>query len=169
MKAEKVVLRQSLKKIRFEMTDADRTVKSRQIVERLKDFMDWSQVRSLHYYEPIRRLQEVDISPFITYLEDNYSDLALFTPRVIGNEWDLVSVRGGEVPDQFDVVIVPMLGFDGKLQRIGYGGGYYDKFLATQPNAQKIGVCFQSGKVEAIPSEHHDIRLDSIITEVPKV
>jgi len=58
-----------------------------------------------------------------------------------------------------------MLGFDKTLNRIGYGGGYYDKFLANQPDAQKIGVCFEQGKVEHIPAEPHDIPLDIIITE----
>ena len=59
-----------------------------------------------------------------------------------------------------------MLGFDPKtLHRIGYGGGYYDQFLATQPQAQKIGVCFDHGKTENIPTEPHDIPLDVIVTE----
>ena len=59
-----------------------------------------------------------------------------------------------------------MLGFNSKaLHRIGYGGGYYDKFLATQPQAQKIGVCFEQGKLAQIPAELHDIPLDVIITE----
>jgi 5-formyltetrahydrofolate cyclo-ligase len=65
----------------------------------------------------------------------------------------------------FDVIIVPMLGFDTSLQRIGWGGGYYDKFLATQPKAKKIGVCYSIGEVERIPAEPHDIPLDMIMTE----
>jgi 5-formyltetrahydrofolate cyclo-ligase len=165
MNRSKQQLRQDLKQARLEMTEADRTVKSRQIIENLKQATDWSQVKTMHYFEPLRRLMEPDISGFITHLEDNYPDLKLFTPRLIGNEWDLVAVRGGQIPDKFDVVIVPMLGFDESLQRIGYGGGYYDKFLATQSQAQKIGVCFETGRVEGIPAEPYDIPLNQIITE----
>src|SRR3954463_5386452 len=122
MNAEKLALREKLKQIRLEMTEAARTVKSRPIVDQLKQVLDWSNVKSVHYFEPVRRLVEVDISPFITDLEDNYPGLQLFTPRYIGKEWDIVSVRGAAIPEKFDVVIVPMLGFDGQLNRIGFGG-----------------------------------------------
>ena len=89
------------------------------------------------------------------------------TSRLIGDTWELVSVRGTPPPDTFDVVIMPMLGFDPKtLHRIGYGGGYYDRFLATQPEAQKIGVCYDSAQTTDLPSEPHDIQLNQIITEV---
>jgi 5-formyltetrahydrofolate cyclo-ligase len=165
MKVEKAALRAHLKQLRLEMTDAERTLKSRTIVEHLKKVTDWSDVKTLHYFEPIKRLMEPDISGLITYLEDNYPNLKMFTPRKIGKEWDLISVRGGEAPDKFDVILVPMLGFDDKLNRIGYGGGYYDRLLATQPGAQKIGVCIENGKVGQVPTEDHDVRLDSVVTE----
>jgi 5,10-methenyltetrahydrofolate synthetase len=59
-----------------------------------------------------------------------------------------------------------MLGFDPKtLHRIGYGGGYYDKFLAGQPEAKKVGVCYEAGKTGQIPMESHDIALDMVVTE----
>ncbi len=78
----------------------------------------------------------------------------------------MIGTHGGELPEQFDVIIVPMLGFDPKtMHRIGYGGGFYDKFLATQPHAKKIGVCFDLGKVDHIETEAHDVPLDLIITE----
>lgn len=158
-------LRKQLKKARLELTDADHTLKSRAIVENLKKALDWSQVKSLHYFEPLHELLEPDISPFITFIEDNYAHVKLFTPRYIDQKWELVAAKGDEVPEQFDIVLVPMLGFDDNLNRIGYGGGYYDKFLATQPQARKTGVCFELGRVKQIPTEPHDIALDQIITE----
>ncbi len=63
-----------------------------------------------------------------------------------------------------DVVIVPLLAFDGKLHRIGYGHGYYDRFLEKNP-AFKIGLAFNSQRVEEIPTEEFDVPLDMIITE----
>ena len=164
-KGDKAKLREALRQTRLTMSDAERTLKSREIVERLINVIDWSSVKTLHYFEPIKNLVEVDISSFITDLEDNYPDIKLFTPRLIGKIWELIAVRGGETPTEFDVVIVPMLGFDEKLNRIGYGGGYYDKFLATQPNAKKIGVCYESGKADSIPTEPHDVPLSTIVTE----
>ncbi len=165
MKLGKAELRQSLKQSRLEMRDAERTTKSRAINERLKKVVDWSGVKTLHYFEPIKQLMEPDISGLITYLEDNCAELKLFTPRLIGGVWQLVAARGGTPPTEFDIIIVPMLGFDKNLHRIGYGGGYYDKFLATQPQAKKIGVCFEAGKLDYIPSELHDVALDAVITE----
>jgi 5,10-methenyltetrahydrofolate synthetase len=61
---------------------------------------------------------------------------------------------------------VPLLGFDTKtLHRIGYGGGYYDRFLATQSQSLKIGICFEQGKLAELPADRHDIPLDTVITE----
>ena len=164
MSLTKVDLRAQLKQTRLELADVEHTLQSRAIAERLKQVIDWSQIKALHYFEPIRELFEVDTSDFITYIEDEYPDLHLSTSRKIEDVWELICVRGDKPSDKFDVIIVPMLGFDKDLQRIGYGGGYYDKFLAGQPQAQKVGVCFAQGKVEHIPTELHDIPLDIIVT-----
>jgi 5,10-methenyltetrahydrofolate synthetase len=166
MRSTKPELRRQLRQTRLSLSDGERVLKSREIVERLKQLMDWSAAKTLHYFEPIHGLLEVDISDFITSLEDKYPDLKMSTPRLIGGTWELVSVRGNPAPDLFDVVIVPMLGFDPEsLHRIGYGGGYYDKFLATQTQAKKIGVCFESGKTTSLPAEPHDVPMDTILTE----
>lgn len=63
-----------------------------------------------------------------------------------------------------DVVIVPGIVFDKQFNRIGFGGGYYDRFLKDK-SAVKIGVCFESQLVEHIEAETHDIRMDIIVTE----
>jgi 5-formyltetrahydrofolate cyclo-ligase len=165
MSETKSEMRARLKRARLELTDAEWTINSRAIVENLKQAADWSQVKTLHYFEPLRQPMEPDINEFITYLEDNYPGLKLFTPRLIDKKWQLVAAKGGQEPAEFDAVIVPMLGFDGQLNRIGYGGGYYDKFLATQARAKKIGVCFELGRVDQLPTEPHDIPLDLIVTE----
>lgn len=166
MTISKADLRAELKRVRLGMSDAERTVKSRTIVEKLKGLTDWSKVETVHYFEPIREMMEVDISDFVTWLEDNYSEIQLFTPRKIGGAWEMISIKDQPAPDQFDVVIVPMLGFDPKaLHRIGYGGGYYDKFLVNQSKANKVGVCFENGKVDKIPNESFDIPLNLIVTE----
>ena len=61
-----------------------------------------------------------------------------------------------------DVIFVPIVAFDSRLYRIGYGGGYYDRTLA-QLNAFTIGLCFEHGRSSKIVEERHDIPLDLII------
>jgi 5-formyltetrahydrofolate cyclo-ligase len=160
MKPTKSVLRQQLKQARLEMDETARAAHSEAIIKQLKQAIDWSKITTLHCYDPIPSLNEVDISDFISTLRAEYPNLKIYTPKKVNDTW--------QIPDsKFDVIIVPMLGFDPKtLHRIGYGGGYYDKFLATQPQAQKIGVCFEQGRVEQIPTEPHDILLDTVATEI---
>ena len=68
-------------------------------------------------------------------------------------------------PDRIDLVIVPMLGFDERGYRIGYGGGYYDRYLSKVGDAFKLGVCFQQGGVSLLPTDKTDIKMDAIFTE----
>ena len=71
------------------------------------------------------------------------------------------------------VIIVPMLMFDRKLNRLGYGGGYYDKsildlkryFNKKQKNFITIGLAYSEQETRSIPYESHDQKLDFIVTE----
>lgn len=162
----KAELRSHLKKLRLDLSDEKRLTLSQQICNQL-EVLDWSDVHNLHCFEPIARLGEVDISGFISDLQTQHPNIRLYTSRQIKGTWTVVSWQGSDPNESlhFDAVIVPMLAFDTSLQRIGYGGGYYDRFLATQPQARKVGVCFELGKVQYVRSEPHDIPLDSIVTE----
>jgi 5-formyltetrahydrofolate cyclo-ligase len=64
-----------------------------------------------------------------------------------------------------DLVVVPGLGFDLRGYRIGYGGGFYDRFLPTVPRACKAAVCFELQIVEAVPDGPGDIPVDWLITD----
>jgi 5-formyltetrahydrofolate cyclo-ligase len=70
-------------------------------------------------------------------------------------------VEGGEI----DAILVPAVAFDRRGYRIGYGGGYYDRFLPRAPQAVKIGVAFASQIIEEIPVDGHDLPVDVIVTE----
>ena len=145
---------------RLEMSDADRWEKSKVISARLHDCVDWRQFSYVHCFEPIIDLGEVQI------VADFVDHDRLFTSRKLFGDWEIVGFRAAnEIPDKFDCIIVPMLGFDHRLHRLGYGAGWYDKFLADQPQAKKIGLCFEVGRVEQIPAEAHDIKMDLIVTE----
>jgi len=166
MTLTKADLRLKLRVIRDNISEQDRQ-KSSDAISRDLLALDWESVHYIHCYEPIKKLSEVDISLFIEEIKRGFPSIQLFTSRYLDKEWRVVSMQDKTVeqPAHFDAVIVPMLGFDKRLHRIGYGGGYYDRFLATQEQAKKIGVCFELGKIEQIPSEAHDIPLDIIITE----
>ena len=69
-------------------------------------------------------------------------------------------------PSWPDVVIVPGLAFTSAGDRLGQGGGWYDRFLAgVRPECRTIGVGFVEQIVDALPVEDHDIRLDHVVTE----
>jgi 5-formyltetrahydrofolate cyclo-ligase len=64
-----------------------------------------------------------------------------------------------------DVIICPLIGFDKKLNRLGRGGGYYDKILFNNQNAVKIGFAYSIQESDSLPIEKHDISMNAIITE----
>ncbi|HMB01269.1 MAG TPA: 5-formyltetrahydrofolate cyclo-ligase [Spirochaetota bacterium] len=66
---------------------------------------------------------------------------------------------------QPDIALVPGLGFNKNLFRLGYGGGFYDRFLPACKKTIKIGCFFNLQQCEELTAENHDIPLDIIITE----
>ncbi len=68
--------------------------------------------------------------------------------------------------EEIDVIIVPALAFDRTGARLGYGCGYYDRFLKRlKDEAVKIGLAFEVQMVDEVPFESHDERVDYIVTE----
>lgn len=82
------------------------------------------------------------------------------------NAWGILEpVQGIKLnPDTADCIIVPMLAGDIHGNRLGYGKGYYDRFLSGS-NAIKIGFCFDFAILDTLPTEQHDEKLSYIITE----
>lgn len=76
--------------------------------------------------------------------------------------WELPDID----PARLDLVIIPGCCFDKKGYRLGYGGGYYDRFLSTLDNkAVKAGLAFESQVLDCLLVEYHDQKLDILITE----
>jgi 5-formyltetrahydrofolate cyclo-ligase len=67
--------------------------------------------------------------------------------------------------EEIDAIIVPAVAFDLRGYRVGYGGGYYDRFLPEVPRAVRIGAAFSCQIVPEIPADPHDVRIDRIVTE----
>ena len=68
-------------------------------------------------------------------------------------------------PDEIGIAIIPLLAFDREGNRLGYGAGYYDRFLAAHPRVKTIGIAFACQEMPELPGEPTDIRMDRILTE----
>ncbi|HTY52410.1 MAG TPA: 5-formyltetrahydrofolate cyclo-ligase [Methanomicrobiales archaeon] len=101
-----------------------------------------------------------DVSLRLSYLTDP-SVLVISTfgvPEPIGSE---IPARAEDV----DTIILPMLGFDRRGARLGYGAGYYDRFLARNPRIRRIGIAFACQEADEVPCDENDIHMHLIITE----
>ena len=156
-KMNKEELRALYRQIRLRMSPGEVSSKSRIIGRRLLNEIAWNDYSRICVFAPIGRLNEVDISGVTSRLKAQRRNVEV-----------LPHGKDARVPSQkFDLIIVPCLAFDKDHNRLGWGGGFYDRFLASQPSAVKIGVCFQNGLAEGgLPHSPHDIPLDRVITEV---
>jgi 5-formyltetrahydrofolate cyclo-ligase len=178
---QKELLRQKLKAERLSMSPDEVREQSIKVVDKLVTVIDWPQVKNLHIYMPIVSLREVDTWPLLRHIWQRYPYIeTAISPahKTVGFQAikaDLFTKWEGSLPKplvllpadyKFDTIIVPALAYDAANYRLGWGGGFYDRFLATQPDAQKIGLCYQKGFIKAgLPREPHDISLDQIITD----
>jgi len=131
-------------------------------------------------YWPLSAKKEVDIRPLIRTLYAQ--NVAIYLPVMSGDELmhglyagdeDLaIGLFGVAEPrpdptfdiEALDCIIVPTLAVDLAGNRIGYGKGYYDRFL-KQTNAIKIAPIFANQLVQWIPTETHDVPVDILVTE----
>ena len=69
-------------------------------------------------------------------------------------------------PTELDLIVAPGLAFDRRGGRLGYGKGYYDRFLhQIRGDATKLAVCFECQLFPEIPVLPHDVRMDLVVTE----
>lgn len=132
-------------------------------------------------YRPIRT--EIDPTPLMTAL--HRTGYRLTVPVILAeaeplafHEWwpaapMTTGAFGAEIPVDAhvlipDVLLVPLLAFDRKGYRLGYGGGFYDRSLEVlkeRRSVQAIGVAYAGQEVASVPTEITDQRLDAIVTE----
>ena len=77
-----------------------------------------------------------------------------------------VDISKSERVENFDkaLCIVPGVSFDNNFNRLGYGGGYYDRFLSDN-NITTLGLCYERCIADNLPAEDHDIKMDYVLTE----
>jgi 5-formyltetrahydrofolate cyclo-ligase len=112
---------------------------------------------------PVTMLDERDLLPVqITNLE---SDLCSGYASILE---PVESIRSSNYvsPESIDVIIIPGSVFDERGGRMGYGGGFYDRFVSLKaPRAYRVGLCYELQVVPEAPLQDHDERMDTIVTE----
>lgn len=155
---------------------------SADIIEKLKEQKEYQNAGTIHCYVSMNERREVEtrvlIKEMIARGRDiivpvtNFESGTLTHIRLTSfsdleqNKWGVLEPGNGEdvSPEEIDLVIVPMVGGDKQCNRIGYGEGFYDRFL-KDVRCPKVGLSFDITVVEQIPTEKFDISLDKIITE----
>jgi 5-formyltetrahydrofolate cyclo-ligase len=127
------------------------------VATRVLDIPDWALANLIHVYTAKADWQEIDAAPLLGTLRQRYPAMQIESSAATANA-PLPSVP-------YDIIIVPVLGFDSDGFRLGLGGGWYDRFLARQPQALTIGFAYSWAKVDKLPHEPHDVPLGCIITE----
>jgi 5-formyltetrahydrofolate cyclo-ligase len=137
----------------------------------------WGAADVVSGYWPIG--DEIDIRPLLTALHEAGHTVALpVTPRIglpltfrawrpgaamIAERFGTMRPDGAEVVP--DVLLVPLLAFDRRGYRLGYGGGYYDRTLAGLPGARAIGCAHAVQELDEVPAGPYDARLHAVATE----
>jgi 5-formyltetrahydrofolate cyclo-ligase len=64
-----------------------------------------------------------------------------------------------------DLILAPLVGFDRAMNRLGQGGGHYDRAFAAHPDAFRLGLAWSAQEVEALPVDSWDVPLHAVVTE----
>jgi 5-formyltetrahydrofolate cyclo-ligase len=180
---EKQAIRQTIQEKRDLIPSEERKIKTQEISKRFYSLKEYRDAKNILIYYPFR--SEVDTTVIIKRIIADGKKVIL--PRVSGKALELFYIkdikkdlkpgaygimepdRGLCVPAKYtepDLVVVPGVGFDRHKDRLGYGGGFYDRLLPKlSKNIQKIALCFQVQIVDLLPSFAHDIRVDKVISE----
>jgi 5-formyltetrahydrofolate cyclo-ligase len=175
-------LRQKYKELRKQLSENEIEELSLQIANQLIRLDIW-QHSFYHLFLPIESQKEVNTEYILQVLAGKDKNIVLsksdFSTRemthflltdnttIKKNEYDIPEpIDGLEVPvSKIDVVFVPLLAFDENGNRVGYGKGFYDKFLAAcKPEILKIGVSFFESENVISDVLNTDIQLDLCIT-----
>lgn len=177
-------IRKEVLKKRDDIPNQIRINKSELICNVLKQIVHEKNIKIIHIYYPIK--SEVDILPFIDFCININIKLAIMSINTnkeiknyeISKNTIFFKTHYGiyepkeKIPFDIDIlelIIVPLVAFDINKNRIGYGGGFYDRFFElvnkNNKNCLKIGVAFEEQFVDNIPIQKFDIPLNYIITE----
>ena len=184
MAEERTTLRAEILAARDTLPAKERQRKSRAITEHLLALPEFSAARSVFAYVSFR--SEVETLPLIAHCLKK--GMTVSVPLTLTKEQRLLPYAITDLnrdlapgycgireplqtlplvdPGTIELVVMPGSVFDARGGRLGYGGGYYDRFLqGAAPQALRIGLAFDLQVVAAVPLESHDQQLDYLITE----
>ena len=181
----KAALREQMKQARLALSKAEVRRRSAIISQRLVELEAFREAGVVMLYLPVRN--EVDATPAVTHCLNDGKTLVLprmdyernrivahrvddLTSQLVLGRMDLVEPdpeKTEVVPSaEVDLVAVPGLAFDPRGNRIGWGRGYYDAFLASVGiRAYRVGLAYRFQLVEAIEHDGHDMPMDCVLTE----
>ena len=180
-----------LRKLFLEKRNSLSTQKSEELDQKILDhFISYFTIAGfgkIHPYLPMKKANEIDTYKLIGAIREIHSDIEISAPRMSEKEYKLDHYRFGEpksletnkwgIPEppadrdnsieigELDMVIVPLLAFDISGHRVGYGKGYYDRFLAAcEPGTLKVGLSRFDPVELIVDSNEHDVKLSACVT-----
>jgi len=147
--------------------------------------LPFDEIKYLHTFYPITGKHEFDTLLLVNWLREKHPRIRLVLSRsnfethtlehiiwedattLVMNRWGITEPQDGVTvePDMIDLIVIPLLAFDTKGNRIGYGKGFYDRFLAEcRPDAVKTGISFFPPEEQFSEVDRFDIPLDLCIT-----
>lgn len=181
---EKSTLRSEMRANRLNLTDEEFVEKSKRIAEIILGMPQYKEAERIMAYLPLQG--EVNIKHLFGPLWEAGKEL--YVPVCEGQDHgvmqaalykkkSITTITKQKVeepvfaryidPEDLDLLLIPGLAFDRQGHRLGYGGGYYDRFFhRLSEKAVKIGVTFELQVFDEIPYETHDQFLDGLITEM---
>lgn len=174
---DKKALRQSIKEKKRAMTQEEILAASRQLTQKFLETPQYHNAKTVYGYLPYN--QEVRTQELLQRALDDGKRVAV--PKIYGDEMrfvylqDLTQVEKGYsgIPepiadepigdDPTALVLMPGLAFDPEGHRIGYGGGFYDKFLSVEPDHPTIALCYEFQVFPSLETEEFDIPVDVVI------
>ena len=180
-------LRKLFKERRVALSPSETAAQSQAIARLFFATFPVADFQAIHCYLPIRRQNEIDTFPIIDTLQQAFPRTSIVVPRslpktgemehyrwsssieLLKNQWGILEPNPDTSPlfpvSKIDLVIIPLLAFDHQGNRVGYGKGFYDRFLAhCRSNVLKVGVSFFDPVETITDAEAFDVRLDYCIT-----
>ncbi|MDY3224296.1 MAG: 5-formyltetrahydrofolate cyclo-ligase [Candidatus Faecousia sp.] len=174
---DKKELRRSIREHKRAMTEEEIEARSARLGQLFLESDAYKAAKTIYGYLPYN--QEVRTVPMLEQALRDGKKVAV--PKVYGDEMkflyldDLTKVAKGYagIPepiadepvadDKTALVLMPGLAFDPEGHRIGYGGGFYDKFLAAEPNHPTLALCYEFQMLPKLDTEEHDIPVDTVL------
>lgn len=174
---DKKELRRFIREKKRAMTEAEIEARSVKLAGLFFQSEAYQKAKTIYGYLPYN--QEVRTVPMLEQALRDGKRVAV--PKVYGEEMkflfldDLSRVEKGYcgIPEPIDdgppaddetaLVLMPGLAFDLQGHRIGYGGGFYDRFLAAEPNHPTLALCYDFQLLPALETEAHDIPVDYVL------